>query len=365
MLIVIPTYRRTNCLHWVLQSLVQCEVESLRESVRVLVVNNYPQAVEEVTSIFMRFSGIKGFSWKLKSRAVSLDPVENWYSAIRDEARDDEMVMLHGDDDLFLPWALVARHRLFHSSKADFLLTDSVGRAFFNSDGNRVWYTGGYILPAEDYRWTAWDRQAPNGPEPSFIGNHVYRANAFLWEGLQRALDACSSQVWSDKRNRELMLPYYLPFAVADVGGKVCQASLACVLRGASADEVLQAPFGVASWNTCYLELLALALFRSGYFGMQKSLQNFVTRRFETQVRIMLPILFDDPRLDRTALTIALREAGLSGRQAFSPMSCKGWCAVVAKRLRMTGLRLRQRMKYRSIAAEQFVQSLALGKQHD
>lgn len=68
MLIVIPTYRRTDSLKWVLESLVKCRTRGIGEPIRVLVVNNHPAAKNSVAAVVSEYSRHSRFDWEILAR---------------------------------------------------------------------------------------------------------------------------------------------------------------------------------------------------------------------------------------------------------------------------------------------------------
>lgn len=357
MLVVIPTYRRNECLRWVLKSLVQCTTAGITEPVRVLVVANYPPASAEVEAIARPFFELADFQWYLLKRERTLDPVDNWYSAIRDHATEGEVVLLHGDDDLFLPWSLEARWKMLHEAKADFLLTPFVSRVFFNQGGTTVFFPGELPAAPQILAWQTWNYAVENAPEPSFIGAHAYRYGPRLEEAIRATLDACHTQTWVDRRNQELMLPFYLPFFLQQGGGGVIMADLPCVVRGASVQEICSSPYGVPSWNTCFVDMLALALIRSGALGQDAALQAYAERRF-ANVRTSMPTMLADKRIPFHTARTTLREAGLSLGMAFRPAAWRGWVLVAAYAVGALGRGLERQASRASVQTPAFLQRI-------
>lgn len=130
MLIVIPTYRRLDCLRWTLLSLMQAKLPPIRnERFLICIANNHPGSQDQthavVNEIRTQFAHLP-WDWQFLNREHTLPPIDNWYSAIQDIAEKDEVVFLQGDDDLFTYWSIADRYVECVQSGADLLLTRSL-----------------------------------------------------------------------------------------------------------------------------------------------------------------------------------------------------------------------------------------------
>lgn len=358
MLVVIPTFRRNECLRWVLESLAHCTTTGVAEPVRVLVVANHPPAANEVEAIARPFFGRGGFEWRLLKRERTLDPVDNWYSAIREHARDGEIVLLHGDDDLFFPWSLEARWKMLQEAGADFLLTPFVSRVFFDKGGETAYFSGKLPSAPKTLAWQPWDYAAENAPEPSFIGAHAYRYGARLEAALRATLEACHTQTWVNRRNQELMLPFYLPFFLKRQDGGIIMSDLPCVLRGATISEICSSPFGVPSWNTCFVSLLALSMIKSGRLGCDSRLFLYSELRFKCALRD-IPTMLVDKRVPFGVALKTMRAADVKFRYVLRPICWRAWIIVLLNAFGLVGFRLKKKAEKRSIPAQGFVHTIA------
>lgn len=264
MLIVIPTYRRNDSVRWVLRSLIQCDTDKIPEKVRVLVVNNYPPAKNEIDKIVAEFSVNTHLDWNILCREKSLPPIENWYSAICDHAFNDEVVLLHGDDDILCPWSLEDRYAAICEKPADMLLSRSASRFIFLPDG-----VSGMLYPdAWPERLTPGETSEINLADihhwgPAFIGNHCYR-NTVLWRrALEVSFAWCHRQDWLDYDSRTLMLPVYLPYALKILQGRLSGLDRTNAIRGGSLTEIKDSTYGSPGWNSGFLALCAYGVFTS------------------------------------------------------------------------------------------------------
>lgn len=357
MLVVIPTFRRNQYLHWVLRAVAQCEVKDIPERVRILVVNNYPPARDEVEATVAGFKPDLRFDWKVLGREKSLDPVDNWYSAILSEAHPDEVVILLGDDDILPPWSLVDRFASITEFKADMLLSyGAAGRVYYFEQGEKVYYPR--PLPAHRLGLKAHDLKIANMLPYGAIGiwTHCYRFTAHFKAGLEKAFAWCDELTWADRSNRTLMLPEFLPVAITRCGGRVIGLDHACALRGGEVGEITKAPFGSHGWNSALIALLALHIYRNRELADDPALEG---HRHSTVQSVIehLPSLFLDSRVDP-----AMRRRALSGSfkasWLLSPLLLRGVRRVAAHYLRLTGWTLRRISEAQFQDTEEFLTQL-------
>lgn len=314
MLVVIPTYKRNYCLHWVLQSIVQCHVDAVPEKIRVLIVNNYPPAAKEIRGIVSQFHKYSRFEWDILYRKISLAPVDNWYSAITEMALPDEVVYLHGDDDIFLPWALQDRFLAIKRCDADMLLSRWQSRIVFDEESNNV------LIEYE--RSIIEKRPINRDPKEvtlgdvdhwgsAFISGHVYRFTEHWRNALALCFKWANSQEWLDNNTNTLMIPYYLPIAIKLLGGKLFGLDTVCVLRGAERQELNRAPFGVPGWNSGFLAMAAYQILCNSELGMEPLLN--ASRAANRKMAIQwLPTLFFDKNINKVARKKMLSMAKLT-----------------------------------------------------
>ena len=61
MIILIPSYKRTDILHYVINSVITCDTNGINERILILVVNNYFPNKQTVDYIIYRFDFIGNF----------------------------------------------------------------------------------------------------------------------------------------------------------------------------------------------------------------------------------------------------------------------------------------------------------------
>jgi hypothetical protein len=224
MLVVIPSFKRIDSLRWVLLSLFQAQANfPVPEPLRVVLVNNFPPArlaleemVKNLQTDFANQAELVSISFL--HREQTLNPVESWYSAIRELAFPGEVVLLNGDDDLFLPRSLFLRHKYAVSTEADLVLSRSEHGLLFMSD-NLTCLCPSFVKMKDIDFSGAISQEFIDSWGPAFIGNHCYRYTKNFIDALELTELWCSKQSWIDSNTRTLMLPYYLPFALERIGG--------------------------------------------------------------------------------------------------------------------------------------------------
>lgn len=306
MLVVIPTYKRINTLNWVVKSIDQAlkKYPISNTRIRIYFVNNHPPSTEIINNfvdnINLEYSKLNLCEWKVIHRQKTLNPVLSWYSAIQELSEPDEIVFLHGDDDLLMPRGFISRIKAIDNFGADLLLSHSAHGLLFLSDGENC--LDGNILNEIEKKGIQKEITLDQIDSwgPAFIGNHSYRYTEKFKEALSLSFSWCNQQDWLDENTRTLMLPYYLPFALKTIDGKLIGINETCVIRGNDLKEVINARFGVPGWNPGFLVWCAYDVLYSQRipktYIAKKNLQEIASKWFLTfffDKRIPLIILFN------------------------------------------------------------------------
>jgi len=257
MLVILPTYKRLDCLRFTLQSMFRSSSPE-REDMRLCVVSNDPFHHNEVAKVIESaqddFDSAHHWTIRIICRPKTLDPIKSWYSAVSEHALPNEAVVLQGDDDLFMPRSFIQRHRAIRDSDADMILNRTIhGLTYLDSIHCQLdspISVNRFACAPYEIAWAGITRWGP-----AFIGNHVYRWTDNFKNALDVAFEWCHKQDWLDFNTRTLMLPYYLPFAVKQVGGGLYGLDSVCVIRGGSLAENTESRYGARSWNSLFLNL--------------------------------------------------------------------------------------------------------------
>ncbi len=316
-----------------LESLVHCDVTAISEPIRVVVVNNYPPAATEVSDIVLPFKSYAQFDWQILYREQTLDPVENWYSAIAAYASVDEVVFIHSDDDIFLPWSLESRYSQVTQLSGDMLLAGLGPTAFFLDDAARIMCceplsqpirVDARILEASDVERFA----------PQHISNHCYRYTATFQRALAQGMAWCNALTWLDTNTRTLFLPLYLPFAVMLQGGCVLGLDVPCTVRGQDIGEVQRAPFGVANWNPGFVHLPAWHILRNADLGPLRTLDEMRDGYVNMFVE-WFPTYFLDKRVGWRKVVAGMRNTAFPWRRLFSLRIAHGFRLLLGECLHL------------------------------
>jgi len=287
MLIVIPTFKRTESVRLVLRSLLCCELPPGDEEFRVAVVNNFPPNKLEINKVVEEVwnSSAQSAKWKmiLIHREKTLPLIENWYSAIHALAKENEIFILQGDDDLFTPWSLVSRYSAFLESKADAILTHSISGLTFLERKTGVHYSGS--VPIKNLgtgKLIHLDFRNVEGYSPVFIGSHAYLYNQAFRDALVKVDDWTSKDLWLDHHHRTIMYAYFIVIASIHLGAKINGLDSFCCIRGTSLNEKLQTPYNSSrEANSSFLSLVMLLIFQNE--DLKKSKNELATTIGATQ----------------------------------------------------------------------------------
>lgn len=351
MLIIIPSYKRTSILPWVLKSVFRSDVSNIAELKQVVVVNNYPANREIVDNIVGEFGGVENFICRALHREVTLPAVESWFSAVAEYAVEDEVIVLLGDDDLMMPWGLQDRYREIVDHQVDMLLSDFADRIYFFDAGRKYWMSG--PLPIEEdqekraHQWEFWPKKHP---EASFMSNHCYRNTAGFRKGLNLAFLWCDSQKWLKREVRTGNLPFYLPYAITLAGGRVASLNSKCVFRGAVADEAIKSSYADGG-NTAFYNLCAYDTFSNRSLPLyEESLAGVCSHFRAAAIGGFLTIVFEK-NITFRALVTTFGHAGLKFRDLICRDVFHGVITVCIKLLGLRGARLRLRRQSKSLLA--------------
>jgi len=261
MIVLIPSYKRTEILHWVIRSVVDCDTRGIDERILILVVNNYFPNRQVVDSIISGFNFENNFECRVIHREEKMPAIESWFSAIFATAHEDEVVCLLGDDDILLPWGLKNRYHQISQSKADMLLSDFYQRLYFFQRGEKCWLDCEIPTPpVVDVPAVPWDYLPAKHPEASFMSNHCYRNTESFRRGFETAMTWCQAQDWVPFEFATGNSPFYMAYAIKSSGGKVVALHEKDVLRGSVADEAMFQDYADGG-NTAFYCLLIFNTF--------------------------------------------------------------------------------------------------------
>jgi glycosyltransferase involved in cell wall biosynthesis len=359
MLIVIPTYKRNDCLKWVLQSLIQCRTSNIPEQIRVVVVNNYPPAASEIAEIVDHYKRDQRFFWEILYRKKSLIPADNWYSAIFEKALEDEVVFINSDDDLFTPESLEIRYQEIIRNDGDLLLSKLGPTVFFHEKAERI------LVLNEQPKTTLQvsmrlEIDTLEAYDPQHLSNHCYRNTARLKQFFNKAMGWCDELYWLDENNRTIFLPLIFSFAIIISGGKVIGVPTPLIIRGQEIEEVRNAPYGVPSWNHGFIHLCALIIMNNKDLLGNKGLDNLRKNYHSTYVSWFLTYIFDR-RLGWRVIIDTQRHAGFKWHSLMSMKILKGVRLIVVDWMGLRAYRVKKMVMSESVKTSTFMKKLNAG----
>lgn len=254
MLVIIPTYKRLDSLYWVLYSLMNCDLPAIDKTPRLAIVNNFPPYARECEKVVENIKTIhqnsKQWEWILINRIESLLPINNWYSAINDLAIENEIVFLHGDDDLFIKSSIKNRYDAIINSDADILVSEYYGGLTFIREKCHL----SSALQNSNSQFPISDSKT-NWYSSPFISAVVLKKGDIFLASLALTNKWIEDQNWAPYAYTSLMIPFYLPLASKYLGGKIIYSKRQFVLRGTSLSDRINSPYGVPSWNSGFIDI--------------------------------------------------------------------------------------------------------------
>ena len=363
MLIVIPTFKRTESVQLVLKSLLRCTLPPASEECRVAIVNNFPPNEQEINRIVMEIwhSSPQSLNWKLIliHREKTLPLIDNWYGAIQSLAKENEIFVLQGDDDLFTKWSLVARYNAFSNTDADVLLTGTHSGLTFLEDEKLLHYPG--PIPNKDIgsgHLVSIDFTNMEDYGPVFIGSQSYRYNQSFRNALDTVAKWTNQDLWIDHHHRTIMYALYVVIASIHLGARVKGLDSYCCIRGTSMQEKLYTPFNSSrEANSGYLSLVMLRVFENDdLWPSRNELARTITASEQSAADWLLTNYLDarvDLHIQRKLLKLRPVKIGISN-------VVFGLRIILQQHLRLKYIRLRLAILLHKgvYSAEEFIKAL-------
>lgn len=360
MIILIPSYKRTDILHYVVRSVIDCDTSGINERILILIVNNYFPNKQVIDSIISQFDFINNFKCAVIHRKKTIPGIESWFSAIFATAEEGEVVCLLGDDDILLPWGLKNRYYQIINSQADMLLSDFYQRLYFFQGGNKCWMNCEMPLPpVKDIPAVPWDYLPAKHPEASFMSNHCYRNTEAFRRGFETAMTWCYTQDWVPVEFATGNCPFYMAYAVKSTGGKVVALHEKDVLRGSIAEEAILQDYADGG-NTAFYCLLIFNTFSNQ--TLHTDLHDFNELRLVYKrafVGNFLSIL-DNKRISNDMLLRTMRHSGINFGQLFTNASLTNIHSFLRILPWLRGYRLKKLAKSDSLKqTNEFLQTIS------
>jgi len=341
MLIIIPSYKRIEILKLVINSVIQSHSSRIGEKIRIVVVNNYYNNKHAIDQIIEEIDLSQQYNIYTLHREITLPGIDSWYSAIKKYAYQDEVIMLLGDDDLILPWGLYYRYSEVKRAEADMLLSDHVERIYFFDEGRKYYLTS--QIPNESLqakKAKEWQFYPLDSAEPSFMSNHCYRYTENFLLGLELAYKWCEAQSWLSREVNTAMLPFYMPYAISLVGGKVVSLKSKSVLRGALAEEAMHTSFADGG-NIAFYNLCAFDTFNNKDLKCWDTRMLNVGPRFYQDIISSYITIFFDRKISLYDALFTIRHSGIKNLELLKIAALNGLIKTLYKALGFGGMRLK------------------------
>lgn len=265
MIILVPSYNRTNLLRFVISSILNSRIpQCLNERILILVVNNNPDSISIVDKIIDTIPLKPPFQLKVVHRSITMVAVESWFTALFDIACENEIVSIIGDDDFLIPSSISNIYLSFKDNSVDMLCTDYIQRVYFSDDVSQFVFLGDYSHDiSAPYPILRPFNFIPDDVFPaSFISSHSYRNNSILRDAYCKAIEWCKSQeYWAGWKFSSGLLPVWMSYAISYVGGKVSKLDSFNILRGCLISDVqkgLYSDGGSSSlYSMLYIDMLS------------------------------------------------------------------------------------------------------------
>lgn len=297
MLILLPTYKRIESLLLVIESLYNAHLPVLKNNVRprLVVLNNFPGNTNLIELLVEKAKNSNKFSknWEtiILSRSNTLPPVENWYSAVFDYAKLDEIVFFVGDDDPITKDSLVKRYEFLKKNNGTLILGRLVHGLIFSDNCSRYYFS----LKKEEYSFNIskldlsdiWNWNSVH------LSNHCFIFNSIFINSFNQAISWSENQGIGDLNQRKLFITYYIAISIKLNGGVILGYDAPVIYRGNSLEELRFSKYSVRSWNLGYISGLAYNLLNNNSLKYLKELNEIREHLKDVYLSYYITIILD------------------------------------------------------------------------
>jgi hypothetical protein len=294
--VFLPSYRRLDQLRWSILSVLRAG-EALNSELNLVVISNYPPVHVNVRSIIgsvlAESPSYRKWNIFVIEREVTIDPVDNWYGAIREHSQLGETIFLHGDDDVFLPHGISIRHQALLDSNAVLAISHNHSGLIF-IDSERCYAPSPCHIQGKTFEQLS--LASKDLSCAAFIGNHAYRFGPEFLDVLDHAFSWCDAQSWLTRQLRTLMLPYYLPLACLALRKPAILIPECCEVRGMELEEITHSRYGSRGWNSPFLYGITLDILHNADLRSH-SVLNSERKWYGNAAARGWTTILDDPRM--------------------------------------------------------------------
>lgn len=235
LIVFIPTFKRPSTLLWSLDSVLKQSFKTESSVKKIIVINNDPQTISEVNDAvnfainsnpqhsFDNINIIQGDS--------TISSTKNLYGLIKKHTIENDIAIIHCDDDIMLPNTLYIRYASAISSTKDLLIAKAVGTAYFFENKNYVCFNE--LKKVHDNSFEKYNEatyQDLTNYSIPFLSVYTFKSNIGFWHLYDQAIK------WADEMPYEPRIKYpFVPFFIGLAAYK--NRNLACsdtkiVIRG-------------------------------------------------------------------------------------------------------------------------------------
>jgi hypothetical protein len=233
--IFIPTFQRPSVLVWSLDSVLKQSFENTKFEKKIFVINNDFQTknkVDDAVNLSLSYNALHNFDEvNIIQGNSSLPGTINLWGIIRQNTNEEDVAIIHCDDDIMLPQTLYERYMSTLNSSKDLLIAKAIGTAYFFENKDYVCFNK-FNLVFENKKneyLNAISDDLVNFSIP-FLSVYTFKTNSRFWNLYSEAIG------WSDALPYEPSIKYpFVPFFIGLSAFK--NKNLACsntniVIRG-------------------------------------------------------------------------------------------------------------------------------------
>lgn len=316
--VFIPSYKRLYSLKYVVQSLFKAETPIFVENYKLYMINNWPPNRNKIEALMAEMSEKYNIEnkWDIEiiSRDKTIEPAYSWYNAILENCNDNDIVFLSGDDDLFTQDSITTRVKILNENpNCPILISSFYGGLIFNQDNNNIYFNlkkfeQEKFLKSNKIQNLKIDDVATKNS--IFLGNNCYRFGEVFKNSLKKAFDWCDQLHWLDLNTRTLMLPYYIPLAVAINEGEILFVNNLFIIRGVDYNESVKSAWGVSGWNCGFLELTSICVLNNNELKKYSEFQEIKKTSLQIISEWYLTF-FVDSRISNESLIMSIKYSSI------------------------------------------------------
>jgi len=212
LLILIPTFQRLTTLYWSLDSVLKQNLPKTDLFSKIIILNNDTSYnFEEVSKVVMsvvRDNPTHNFNL-IKQGDNSLSPIKNIYGTIKENTKNDDVAIIHCDDDIMLPNTLLNRYLTAKTSDFDIIVSKFLESAYFFENDENIYLNLKNIRNPEIINLNKAIADDLINYSIPFLSIYTYKTSEIFWEIYEQAI------FWSDEMPYEPKIKYpFVPFFI-------------------------------------------------------------------------------------------------------------------------------------------------------